>query len=273
MRRVYLAVGISIGVLVAIGLLVPAIQQARESARRIQCTNNLRQLVLALHNYHDTYSKFPPTNMSENSWRIRIDPFMESSPFYSMYRIEEPWDSEWNRTIEFRQLTRDEKTGERFTKLTPTEDMIGEVDTSSHSRASGMLQCPTRQEPKLPYTSYLMLVGSDAVGLPEDGRAIKEITDGTSNTIILAEYAGHDISWLQPKDFYTETMSFRINDPDKMSISSHHPGGALVGMADGSVRWLSNDLPPEVVKAMITINGGEKIVEDANAPGGYRLEE
>lgn len=273
MRKVWIGAVISIVVLVALGLLVPAIQQAEEAARRMQCTNQLKQIVLGLHNYHDTFGKFPSTGMSENSWRIRIDPYLESSPFFEMYRIEEPWDSEWNRTIEFRQLTSDKETGEPFTKLTPTEDMIGDIDPSRNSRASYLWQCPTHQEPKSPYTSYLMLVGPSAVGVPEDGRSIKEITDGASHTIIVAEYAGHDISWLEPKDFDTETMSFRINDPDKPSISSHHPGGALVGMADGSVRWLSNDLPPEVVKAMITINGGEKIVEDENAPGGFRLEQ
>lgn len=273
MRKVVLVVAISVSVLLVIGLLVPAIQQARESARRMECSNNLKQIVLAFHNYHDTYGKFPPSNMGKNSWRIRIHPFMESSWFYSIYRLQEPWDSEWNRTLEFRRIKSDKSPEPQLTKFMPTDDMIGEVDPTFNSRAAGGLQCPSHQDPKSPYTSYLMLVGPSAVGLPEDGRSLDEITDGTSHTMIVAEYAGHDISWLEPKDFDVETMSFRINDPDKMSISSHHPGGPLVGMADGSVRQLSPDLPPEVVKAMITVNGGEKIVEDANAPGGFRLEE
>lgn len=273
MRKVVMAAVAAVVGLALVVLLVAAVQQAREAARRMQCTNNLKQIVLGLHNYHDVFGKLPPTAMGENSWRIRLDPFLESSPFFDMYRIEEPWDSEWNRTIEFRQLKSDKETGEPFTKLTPTEDMIGDIDPSSNSRASYLWQCPTHQERKSPYTSYLMLVGPTAVGMLEDGRSIKEIADDLSHTIIVAEYAGHGISWLEPKDFDTETMSFRINDPGKPSISSHHPGGALVGMADGSVRWLSNDLPPEVVKAMITINGGEKIIEDENAPGGFRLEQ
>lgn len=269
MRRVYWVVGISIGVLVAIGLLVPAVQQARESARRMQCTNHLKSTILALHNYHDTYGKLPPASLIGHSWRVRVITFQFASAYYDSYRFEEPWDSEWNQTLEFRRLP-----GKHLlTEEEEEEAGLWEINPDADSIASWIWQCPSHSDAKSTYTSYLMPVGTDAFGLPERGRTFDEITDGSSNTIAVAEYAGHDISWLEPKDFDTETMSFRINDPDKMSISSHHAGGALVGMADGSVRWLSNDLPPEVVKAMITINGGEKIVEDANAPGGYRLED
>jgi len=81
-----------IGILVA--LLLPAIQAAREAARRSQCSNNVKQLGLALHNYHDTYSSFPfswmadlsrPPLMNAQVWGVRILPFMEESALYDQY--------------------------------------------------------------------------------------------------------------------------------------------------------------------------------------------
>src|SRR5688572_6941737 len=72
-----------IGILVA--LLLPAVQAAREAARRIQCRNNLKQLGLALHNYHDTYLAFPvgaQYTVSRPNWRIAVLPFMEQTPLY-----------------------------------------------------------------------------------------------------------------------------------------------------------------------------------------------
>jgi len=76
-----------IGIL--IGLLLPAVQAAREAARRVQCTNNLKQLALAIHNYHDVYQRFPALGVRTNSreyqyysWAMMILPFMEQKPLY-----------------------------------------------------------------------------------------------------------------------------------------------------------------------------------------------
>ncbi len=74
---------------VLIALLLPAVQQAREAARRTQCRNNLKQLGLALHNYHDNFLNFPPGNVASSvggwgvSWYIRILPYLDQSPLYS----------------------------------------------------------------------------------------------------------------------------------------------------------------------------------------------
>jgi hypothetical protein len=91
------------GVLLA--LLLPAVQAAREAARRTQCSNNLKQIALAFHNYHDTYKTFPPAYIPDengrpmHSWRVLILPFLEQQALYNMYNFDEPWDSPANAMV------------------------------------------------------------------------------------------------------------------------------------------------------------------------------
>ncbi|MEW4455958.1 DUF1559 domain-containing protein [Bremerella sp. JC817] len=271
MKRKLILVCIGIGILVTVPLLAKAIQDARHAAHTMECQNHLKQVMLALHNYHDTYLKMPPARMLDNSWRIRIHPFVESSVFYSLYRLDEPWNSEWNQTLEFREFHYEGKPPERTRKELASDLIPGKVNRDKPSYASWIWQCPSERNTKSTHTNYLMLVGDNAFGLPEGGRNLRDISDGLSTTIAVAESISEEISWLEPKDFDVETMSFQINDPEKMSISSHHPDGPCAVMADGHVVQLSPDLPPEVLKAMITINGGERIVADENAPGGFRF--
>ncbi len=84
-----------IGILIA--LLLPAVQAAREAARRSECTNNLKQVALAMHNYHDTYRSLPPAMWSccWETWPVTLMPFIEQASLYDEYDIEGKWD--WNR--------------------------------------------------------------------------------------------------------------------------------------------------------------------------------
>lgn len=253
-------VGVSL-VTVALWLGV-LIREARQVSLHKECTNNLKQIGLGLHNYHDTYLRFPPAHLGQHSWRVRLNPFMISSTYYSNYDFDEPWNSEWNHELEKRGLP----------AFADPDETIGQVDpTAAYGNAYYMWQCPTNQDEQSPHTNYLMLVGPHAFGLPDEGRSFDDITDDHSTTIAVAETASRNIEWLEPKDFDVETMSFQINDPNRQSISSHHPGGAHVLFCDGTVVFLTNELPPKVLQAMITIDGGEKIIQDDAAPGGYRL--
>ena len=97
-----LAVVVVIGVL--IGLLLPATQSARESARRMSCSNNLKQIGLALHNYHDIYKQFPPATIGpynvprerQFSWLVALLPFIEQQGMYDALRLDLPWDHPHN---------------------------------------------------------------------------------------------------------------------------------------------------------------------------------
>ena len=87
---------------VLIALLLPAVQAAREAARRIQCVNNLKQLGLAMHNYHDANGFFPQDSVDAKtgkpllSWRVHLLPYMEEALLYQSFKLDEPWDSEHN---------------------------------------------------------------------------------------------------------------------------------------------------------------------------------
>jgi hypothetical protein len=94
-----------IGCLVTVSLLLPAVRSAREAARRAQCTNNLKQIGLAFHNYHESNGSLPPAAITDRngkpllSWRVAILPYLESSPLHSKFHLDEAWDSLHNLSL------------------------------------------------------------------------------------------------------------------------------------------------------------------------------
>ncbi len=227
------------GILVA--LLLPAVQAAREAARRVQCTNNLKQISLALHNYAQQYKCFPPAYIADkdgkpmHSWRVLILPFLEENELYRQYKFDEPWDGPHNKLLA--------------------------------ARMPSFYRCPTEHGDSFaPETSYAMIVGPHAFSDGPTPRSPEQIgmKDGLSNTIMAAECAGAGINWMEPRDLDTEKMTFHIDTSSDHSkpttdISSCHPGTANVAFGDGSVRALSSSTDPKVLEALTTIDGGETI--------------
>ena len=179
---------------ILIALLLPAVQQAREAARRTQCKNNLKQLGLALHNYHDTHGRFPPTQVMvhysgpnntspvprNHTWVSMILPYLEQSALYSSINFSAPM---------FNAGT--------FQTLSTGETIV--------SRQVPGLQCPSDpgfgggiSSHGLSHMNYAGNMGwdwhyrgPDSVSGPfqngSEGTRITDIKDGTSNTILLAE--------------------------------------------------------------------------------------
>lgn len=205
----------------------------------IFCGHNLRAIGIAIANYHDTHQKFPSSDAGGHSWRIRIVPYLFASHMYSHYHFDEPWNSDLNITLDTRPL--------------PVKD-------GGPPRPHGMpnwFQCdPTRESRS--EASYRMLVGDNAFGLPGRFRRSEDISDPLETTLIAAECVG-SIHWLEPKDLNIDSMSFVINDPRRDSISSRHARGPAVLFADGEVYRLSPRVPAQTVRAMVTINGGERV--------------
>jgi hypothetical protein len=225
-----------VGVLVVgggIGVLVRGVHQAREAARDAQCVSNLKQIGLALLNYREVYGCFPPAYIADadgkpmHSWRVLICPFMESSSFYNSYNLAQPWDSLSNRKV------------------------LGWYQPNFY-------ECPTRGA-KRGLTSYVMIVGPNTVAPGAHSIKLEDIRDGADRSICVAEVGDVDIPWGEPRDLDAGTMSWVINDSSRPSISSLHPRGPAVLLADGFVRRLGRTQPAATLKALTTISGGEAV--------------
>ena len=217
-----------------VALLLPAVQAAREAARRAQCTNNLKEIALAMHNYHDTYKCFPSAVLTDEdgnamrSWRVAIQPFLESNSTYDSYNFNEPWDSPNNQVLE----------GSR----------------------SPVYVCPSVPAPGPYETSYVMIAGTGTIGgEPNEVVKMSDIKDGTSNTIMAIEVAGSGISWLEPRDMTVDEAVAYITNPSGTGQRHVHPGGVNVAMADGSVHFISSTINPQTLRALMTRDGGEPV--------------
>ncbi len=199
-----------IGILIA--LLLPAVQAAREAARRSQCINNLKQVGLALHNYEDTFKTFPPggvygypgdrsTATAElpyhHTWLTKVLPFMEQQPLYNQMNILLPsWDVAANAPMPFAQMKVN-------TLICPSD--AGPTEPGSQTYWAAVTcyagceggwgfyyrYSPTSSEQ--PAVKYPALTGKQMAGIFATGDTCKmaTITDGTSNTVLVGEvYSG-----------------------------------------------------------------------------------
>ena len=105
----------------------------------------------------------------------------------------------------------------------------------------------------------MVIVGPETLFPGAETIAFSDIRDGTSNTLMVVETKGQPVHWMEPTDLDSDRTGLTINGPSSGGISSHHPGGAQVAMADGSVRFFSDIVDEETLKSMVTINGGEVV--------------
>ncbi len=211
-------------------LMIPAVGAAREAARRAQCTNNLKQIGLALLNYESSYGTFPPTATFDAngkpllSWRVLVLPYLDQNPLYQQFHLDEPWDSPHNK---------------------PLSDIVLNV-----------YQCPSTEPSSRTSTPYQVIVDPRSIftGKPV-GVALDAVTDGPGNTVLVVE-AAKAVPWTKPDD-----LAFTpANDPT-IGMGSNHTIGLNALFADGSVRFLkstpTNPLSPRVLQGIVTRNGGE----------------
>ena len=231
-------------------LLLPAVQSARTAARRSQSRNNLKQIGLALHNHHEVYNSFPAATIENKdlkpeerlSWLVSLLPFIEQAPLFDVIDREQGWKSDDN-----------------------ADWMAVTVPT---------LVNPQVADDQDGVTHYVGIagVGKDAATLPINGKGVgafgynrklrlRDVTDGISNTMCVTEASKNYGSWGAGGKSTLRSLTRKpyINGPD--GIGSPFPGGLNVLMLDGSVRFLSENIDPEVMEALVTIRGQE-VIED-----------
>lgn len=221
------------GILLA--LLLPAVQAAREAARRAQCANNLKQIGLAMHNYHSEYNCFPPAYVADKdgkplySWRVLLLPYMEQKALYQQFHLDEPWDSPNNRPL---------------ANLMPP-----------------MYRCPSDPNPNSATTThYVAITGPGTVF--DDAKACRfsDITDGMSNTLLVLETPGTPVNWTEPVDTTIDELTLGMSSNGGRQP---HLGGFQSILCDGSYHFISSSIDVETLKRLSEKSDGKPI--DAGA--------
>jgi hypothetical protein len=199
---------------------------ATEAANKRKTVNNMKRIMLAMLNYHDSFNKLPPaySGTAEKpllSWRVALLPYMEQQDLYQDFHRDEPWDSDHNKALVakmpdvYRAPTSVLKDG-RTVYLTPRGDNTA-------------------------------FPGGKKIGLAH-------ITDGTSNTIAVVEVDDASaVPWTKPDDW-----KFEPQDP-KAELGGHYIGGFHAALCDGSVHFIPDTIAEPTLTALFTRNGGEVV--------------
>ena len=306
-----------IGVLV--GLLLPAVQQAREAVRRNSCQNNVKQLALAVLNYHDARSQFPPGNIGFVDWQcggvsgtgpaigflVQVLPFIEEQSRFDQFRLSEPVTSTTNRAA----------TGALppNSYRCPSYDgpMAGDMDYGCSSGIAGGrgatcyagVQCssaagdagasPGSAQAGVFYLEATGEAGASASYAKRRARVtqIKDVLDGTSNTLLCGEirpdamrvlfpdkpfdplsWGGLYCAWslgfarraatirynqYGPNQFWTSSASDDWRMQMYIPFASKHPGGVVMAKADGSGTFVTDTVDITIWRDAANIAGGE----------------
>ena len=211
-------------------MLTPLVVEGREPSRRAICTNNLKEIAMAMHNYESAFRTFPPAAIFDKdgkpllSWRVLLLPYLEQHALYDQFHLDEAWDSPHNK---------------------PLIDKMPRV-----------FQCPSG-ELSQGLTTYEVVVDPHSIFTGErSGVAFKDVTDGSSRTLLVVEGA-KPVPWTRPVD-----LSLASSEP-ALGMGSKHPGGFNIGTADGAVRFVRASgeyaITPSDLKALVTRDGKEEV--------------
>jgi len=273
-----------IGVLVA--LLLPAIQASREAARRMSCSNNLKQLGIALHSYHDVFEQFPPdriTSPTTHGWCSQMLAFIEQGNLQDQYNVNHHFWAPENEAVAQTPVSTFLCPSTPSSQLVPNDppwivSQLGGSPTLNH-RGDYMV-----------LAGYFDPVQASPVsggGLLNGNRQrMRDAVDGLSNTLVISElagrpnyYAGGQIqpdsskppwfnewgAWAAPQrifhsgftqDGLTRFGPCAVNCSNLESMYAFHPGGAQALLGDGSVQFFNETTPVQVIYWMIDPDDG-----------------
>ncbi|MEW4489987.1 DUF1559 domain-containing protein [Thalassoglobus sp. JC818] len=283
---------------ILISLLLPAVQQAREAARRTQCKNNLKQIGLAMHNYHDVNKGFPVAQFGccWGTWIVGILPYIDQANLYNIYVNDRKYGVP-SDTARYGHAANLPVTTTRLVSLTCPSDSpnvpIGEI--TSHNYAVNFGNTAFGQHAELNGVEFggAPFINTPS-GTPARNQSISDLRDGTTSTILVSEVLqGVDrdlrgFAWWADATQFTTYLPPNSAIPDRIYSSSYcnnlpeqnlpcdvssttnptmfgsrsrHVGGVQVTLADGSCRFISENLSLDTWRALSTAKGAEVIGE------------
>lgn len=214
-------------VLLLLALLLPNIRIAGPAARRTQCRNNLKQIGLALYNYAETHGSYPPAytlneqGEGQHSWRTLILPHLDERSHFYKINLSQAWNA-------------------------PINSELQQVHIPSYT-------CPETRS--VSQTTYMALVTSESFLREIHSAKIREVKDGTQNTVMIAEIPhANTIHWMNPSDA-SDAAVLSLNANNKIT----HTDGFHVAFVDGSVRFLNKKISAKTFHALTTIAGSEDV--------------
>jgi prepilin-type N-terminal cleavage/methylation domain-containing protein/prepilin-type processing-associated H-X9-DG protein len=283
---------------ILIGLLLPAVQKVREAAARMKCANNLKQIGLAVHNFENVYGKFPPgsvigpfleagvTTPAKHGVFPFLLPYLEQQQLYDQYRWDVSYNAPANQPTVATHLRILQCPSAEPDRLVTEAEFPGTWSGGRKGACSDYNGIREMDEvlARPPY-GLIDQVGNYEGALTQNRMVrVTDITDGTSNTLLMAEAAGRPklwragrlvpgvysdgAAWAAPgllhglgstPDGAVQPGPCAINCTNEREVYSFHPGGANVLMADGSVRFLKASIDIQVFARLVTRAGGEAV--------------
>ena len=273
-----------IGILIA--LLLPAVQSAREAARRMQCSNNLRQLGLALHNYHTALGVFPPGGIQDNqlSFLVMLLPYLEQRAFYDQVDFDSgKYLTKGKLDIALTSIpcllcpscpqVYSNLYLFNYEEYWPSNDSSGQNTYTTHY-VGVMGPRGTNMFTGVAYETTAAGCGAMATqGLlyADSHVRLRDVTDGSSNTFAVGEvsWIGYEKyrAWVRGASGLCLGSTKSVQEPinagatygefNNGEFGSEHPGGTHFLMADGSVQFVSETIDDSVYRATASRNGGE----------------
>jgi prepilin-type N-terminal cleavage/methylation domain-containing protein len=280
---------------ILIGLLLPAVQKVRAAAARTTCQNNLKQLGLALHNFESAYQGFPPARQNtptSHGWLSFILPYIEQGALYNAYHREVNWDNPLNDGPPYPTSVNSHDLKVLICPAAPPNrkgaNERGVFDYTALNHIANNAYTNPSHGRWVNDASYFGVLGLNVY------RKVSEVTDGTSNTLLVAEDAGRRQLWISGRKYGeidgdatawanpdacqstltgsqpTPTADGKADHPGPCAVNctndhelySFHPGMVQILLTDGSVRPLRDNTDLSVVQALITRAGGEVVKID-----------
>jgi len=263
MRRAAFTLVELLGVLAIIGmltgLLLPAVQMAREAARRTQCSNNIKNIGLALHSFADTHKSLPlgsdQIQGTEQAWSARILPYMEQAAVFGQIDFSQRWDAPSGNEVSSRLNIPSYRCPSAIT------DFDGKLDYGG-IQGTGLTDLPLGFAADQAFGCGAIIV---ATSVQRHAVRLAEITDGLSQTVCIGEAVDRNPEnsgrWACGRNCFSQ-IAKRINTAGMGDLTSQHSLGAQALFTDGHVRLLSESIDSLALGAICTRNGHEVVGGD-----------